>query len=215
MNKVNYQKALENILEGLAINKDIPRKRLLLHACCAPCSSYVLEYLRAYFDITVLYYNPNITDREEYDKRVDELKRLVEIMKQPGWNISVTEGRYEPERFFEMTRGLEQIPEGGVRCFGCYEMRLKETARLAAEGGYDYFATTLTISPLKNAEKLNEIGEQLAQEFGVSHLPSDFKKKNGYKRSVELSEEYGLYRQNYCGCVFSANKNTVESVEKR
>lgn len=215
MNKVNYQKTLEKILEGLAINKDIPRKRLLLHACCAPCSSYVLEYLREYFDITVLYYNPNITDREEYDKRVDELKRLVEIMKQPVWNINVTEGRYEPERFFEMACGLEQIPEGGVRCFGCYEMRLRETARMAAEGGYDYFATTLTISPLKNAEKLNEIGERLAQEFGVSHLPSDFKKKNGYKRSVELSEEYGLYRQNYCGCVFSANRNTVESVEKR
>lgn len=223
MNKVNYQKALERILEGLETDKGIPKKRLLLHACCAPCSSYVLEYLREYFDITVLYYNPNITDREEYDKRVEELKRLVEIMRKPEqteteaaetsdgeagilpeWNITVEEGPYEPDAFFEMARGLEAIPEGGVRCFGCYEMRLRETARRAAEGGYDFFATTLTISPLKNAEKLNEIGERLAAEYGVSHLPSDFKKKNGYKRSVELSEQYGLYRQNYCGCVFSA-----------
>lgn len=206
MNKVNYQKALEKILEGLAIDKDVPKKRLLLHACCAPCSSYVLEYLRDCFDITVLYYNPNITEQNEYNKRVEELKRLALIMEKPGSSISVLEGNYDPELFFDMARGLEQMPEGGVRCFGCYEMRLRETARLAAEGHYDYFATTLTISPLKNAEKLNEIGEQLGMEYGVAHLPSDFKKKNGYKRSVELSEEYGLYRQNYCGCVFSEKR---------
>ncbi len=229
MNKVNYQKALERILGSLELHNGEPRKRLFLHACCAPCSSYVLEYLRDYFDITLFYYNPNITDREEYEKRVEELKRLAAIMQRQdveltcqsdnqnsgfsvqtenlparkNWFIEVEEGLYEPNRFFEMARGLEEIPEGGPRCFGCYEMRLRETARRAAEGGYDYFATTLTISPLKNAEKLNEIGERLAAEYGVAHLPSDFKKKNGYKRSVELSEQYGLYRQDYCGCIYS------------
>ena len=206
MNKVNYQKALEKILEGLEKGSDLPKKRLLLHACCAPCSSYVLEYLREYFEITLLYYNPNITNRDEYTKRVEELKKLAEIMRQPGYGIWVVEWAYDPQLFFDMARGLEELPEGGVRCFGCYEMRLGETARLAAEGGYDYFATTLTISPLKNAEKLNEIGERLAGEYGVAHLPSDFKKKNGYKRSVELSDEYGLYRQDYCGCVFSEKR---------
>ena len=206
MNKVNYQKELEKILEKLDTEKDGPRKRLLLHACCAPCCSYVLEYLREYFDITVLYYNPNITEKDEYDKRVEELRRLVEIMsrrEEGSWNIRMEEGPYVPEQFFKMAQGLEAIPEGGIRCFGCYEMRLRETARRAAEGGYDYFTTSLTISPLKNAEKLNEIGNQLEKEYGVACLHSDFKKKNGYKRSVELSEEYGLYRQDYCGCVYS------------
>ena len=210
MNRVNYQKELEKLLESLDREKDPcgKKKRLLLHACCAPCSSYVLEYLRDKFEITVLYYNPNITEREEYEKRCAELKRLAERMNReasalpPGY-ILVEEGAYEPQLFFEAAKGLESLPEGGERCFRCYELRLRETARIAAERGFDYFTTTLTISPLKNAEKLNEIGGRMAEEYGVAFLPSDFKKKNGYRRSVELSEQYGLYRQDYCGCIFS------------
>ena len=210
MNRVNYQKELEKLLDSLDREKDPggKKKRLLLHACCAPCSSYVLEYLRDKFEITVLYYNPNITEREEYEKRCAELKRLAERMNReasalpPGY-ILVEEGAYEPQLFFEAAKGLEKVPEGGERCFRCYELRLRETARIAAERGFDYFTTTLTISPLKNADKLNEIGTRLAEEYGAAFLPSDFKKKNGYRRSVELSEEYGLYRQDYCGCIFS------------
>ena len=206
MNRVNYQKELEKLLESLDREKD-PRgkkKRLLLHACCAPCSSYVLEYLRDKFEITVLYYNPNITEREEYEKRCAELKRLAGRMnEETSDGILVEEGAYEPQLFFEAAKGLEKVPEGGERCFRCYELRLRETARIAAERGFDYFTTTLTISPLKNADKLNEIGTRLAEEYGAAFLPSDFKKKNGYRRSVELSEEYGLYRQDYCGCIFS------------
>lgn len=167
----------------------------------------MLEYLRQYFDITVLYYNPNITEREEYEKRAAEQKRLIREMNEEADGdcknrIQAEEGRYDPERFFAAAKGLELVPEGGERCFKCYEIRLREAARIAREQGFDYFTTTLTISPLKNADKLNEIGNRLAEEYGVAFLPSDFKKKNGYKRSVELSEKYGLYRQDYCGCVF-------------
>lgn len=203
----NYQKELDKILEGIKENgeKSIEENRppsLFLHACCAPCSSYVLEYLSEYFEITVFYYNPNISPKEEYEKRVEEMKRLISEMKFQ-YPVKLVEGSYHPEEFYAMAKGLEEIPEGGERCFRCYRMRLEETARLAKEGGYDYFTTTLTISPLKNAAKLNEIGEELSCIYQVTHLPSDFKKKNGYKRSVELSAEHGLYRQNYCGCVFS------------
>lgn len=200
MNKINYQKELDRLTEDFVKKNEVPK--LLLHSCCAPCSSYCLEYLSQYFEITVLYYNPNIYPEEEYAKRAEEQERLISEMnfKYP---VRLIKGRYEPEKFFEMAKGLEDIREGGERCFKCYELRLREAAALAKEGGYDYFTTTLTISPLKNAQKLNEIGIQLSEEYGVKHLPSDFKKKNGYKRSVELSAEYGLYRQNYCGCVFS------------
>ena len=206
MNKVNYQKQLDELLRQLPEKES--KKKLLLHSCCAPCSSYVLEYLRQYFDITVLYYNPNITEREEYEKRAAEQKRLIREMNEEADGdcknrILVEEGRYDPERFFAAAKGLELVPEGGERCFKCYEIRLREAARIAREQGFDYFTTTLPISPLKNADKLNEIGNRLAEEYGVAFLPSDFKKKNGYKRSVELSEKYGLYRQDYCGCVFS------------
>lgn len=201
----NYQKELEKVLEKI---EDAPT--LFLHSCCAPCSSYVLEYLRAFFKITVFYYNPNISMEEEYRKRVIEQKRLIAAYneaiadgKVQGYPIDIVEGDYEPEKFFRMAKGMEQCPEGGERCFACYELRLRETAKQALAGNYDYFATTLTISPLKNAQKLNDIGEALAQEYGVTWLPSDFKKKNGYKRSIELSAEYDLYRQNYCGCVYS------------
>ena len=202
MNKVNYQSELEKLIKQLPDRY----RRLFLHSCCAPCSSYCLEYLRKYFDVTVFYYNPNISFGEEYRHRVEELKRLVEELNEDaagGNPIELEEGPYEPERFFEAVKGMEDCPEGGERCFVCYELRLREAAKRAAEGGYDFFTTTLTISPLKNAQKLNEIGQRLGEEYGVACLPSDFKKKGGYQRSIELSREHELYRQDYCGCVFS------------
>ena len=200
MQKRNYQRELEQTLSGLEKENKVPT--LLLHACCAPCSSYVLEYLSAYFQITVLYYNPNISPASEYEKRVEELHRLVKEL--PAVHpITVIDGVYEPEKFYEMARGMELVPEGGERCFACYRLRLEETARIAREQGFDYFTTTLSISPLKNAEKLNIIGEELAGIYQVDYLHSDFKKKNGYKRSIELSCQNGLYRQDYCGCIYS------------
>lgn len=175
---------------------------MFLHSCCAPCSSYVLEYLSQYFEITVFFYNPNISSREEYRKRADELRRMVGEM-EFSHPVHLIEGEYHPEDFFAMAKGMEDLEEGGERCFACYRMRMEEAARLAGEGGFDYFTTTLSISPLKNAAKINEIGEELAEIYKTPHLPSDFKKKNGYKRSIELPRQYGLYRQDYCGCVFS------------
>ncbi len=221
MNRVrNYQKELDSIIENLSARQmagagegTVQRPRLLLHACCAPCSSYCMEYLRAYFDLTLFYYNPNITEDAEYRKRVEEEKRLIAALnaqpyenleRQTGENIiKLLEGDYDPARFYEITKGLEQCPEGGERCFRCYELRLRESAEAARRLQFDYFTTTLTISPLKNAARLNEIGERLGVEYGVAYLPSDFKKRNGYKRSIELSKEYHLYRQDYCGCVYS------------
>lgn len=196
----NYQKELDKQLEEIIIEGNVPS--LLLHSCCAPCSSYVLEYLSLYFRITDFYYNPNISPQKEYKERRDELLRLIDELP-VAHPVTFMEGNYEPERFFELTKGLEELKEGGERCFRCYELRLREAAAMAKRLGLDYFATTLTISPLKNAQKLNDIGEALAEEYGVRYLASDFKKKNGYRRSVELSAEYDLYRQNYCGCVFS------------
>ncbi|MDE7427674.1 MAG: epoxyqueuosine reductase QueH [Lachnospiraceae bacterium] len=212
MNHRNYQRELDKIIEDISAAAGcVPT--LFLHSCCAPCSSYVLEYLRKYFKITVFYYNPNITEDTEYRKRVAEQKRLIvaynkkltELVegKQGGYLIQVIEGDYEPQCFYEIAKGLEQCPEGGERCFACYELRLRETAKRAQAGAFDYFTTTLSISPLKNAAKLNEIGERLAQEYNTPWLPSDFKKRDGYKRSIELSKEYDLYRQDYCGCVYS------------
>ena len=200
MNQRNYQRELDRILAEFQAEAKVPR--LFLHSCCAPCSSYVLEYLSQYFEITVYYYNPNIFPAEEYDKRVEEQRRLILAMDfvHPAGFIAAP---YEPEVFYREVKGYESDPEGGDRCLKCYELRLRAAAALAAEKGYDYFTTTLTISSLKRADKLNEIGERLAGEYGVAFLPSDFKKKNGYKRSVELSKEYGLYRQDYCGCVYS------------
>lgn len=213
----NYSKELDKIIEEQIKDGAGKRKTLLLHSCCAPCSSYVMEYLREYFDVTVFYYNPNITEDEEYRKRAEEQKRLIaEYNRQVeegvfknmystlrAHKIEVIEGDYEPESFYRIAKGLERCPEGGERCLLCYELRLRTTAQLAAGKGFDYFTTTLTISPMKNAEKLNEIGELMGREYGGSFLPSDFKKKNGYKRSVELSGLFGLYRQDYCGCVYS------------
>lgn len=251
MNAVrNYQKELDKIIDRItgkttggrtdgAAEKTTRPLKLFLHSCCAPCSSYVLEYLRAYFQITVFYYNPNISWESEYRKRVEEQKRLIAAYNAEARNcnrgkenhpeagncnrgkenypeatgsdgrgmeaypIEILEGDYDPERFFDIAKGLEQCPEGGERCFACYELRLRRTAELASAGGYDYYATTLTISPLKNAVKLNEIGERLAGEYGVDWLPSDFKKRGGYQRSIVLSKEYDLYRQDYCGCIYS------------
>lgn len=212
MNTINYAKELEQLLK----KEEIKGKHLFLHSCCAPCSSYVLEYLRSFFSITVFYYNPNITEDGEYRKRVAEQKRLIGIFNEMGdaYPITILEGDYVPEQFFAMSRGYEKCPEGGERCFRCYEMRLRETALRAKEAGADYFATTLTISPLKNASKINEIGQQLAEEIRVPFLPSDFKKKNGYKRSIELSREYDLYRQDYCGCIFSKAARENEKEQK-
>ena len=197
---INYQKELEKIINS--IQQEGETKTLLLHSCCAPCSSYVLEYLSQYFRITLFYYNPNIYPKEEFYKRVEEQKRLISEL--PVKNkINFIEGRFDSDRFYEISKGLEKEKEGGQRCFNCYELRLRETAILAKEQGFDYFTTTLSISPYKNAKKLNEIGFKLSQEYNIEYLFSDFKKKNGYKRSIELSEQYNLYRQDYCGCVFS------------
>lgn len=198
--KINYQKKLDALISDLQKNGKIPK--LLLHSCCAPCSSYVLEYLSQYFKITVFYYNPNIYPEEEYSRRVEEQKRLINSM--PAKNkIDFIERGYDPQEFYDCVKGLEHIPEGGERCFACYRLRLERAAELAKELGADYFTTTLSISPYKNAAKLNEISEELGELYSVSALPADFKKREGYKRSCQLSAEYGLYRQDYCGCVFS------------
>ncbi len=178
------------------------KPRLLLHACCAPCSSAVLERISDSFKISILYYNPNITEEREYQKRLEELKRFL-LSFDKKKEIKVIDGRYQPEEFFEMSKGLEQEKERGKRCYLCYQMRLKEAAKLAKELGFDYFTTTLSLSPHKNSNWINEIGETLAKDYQISFLYSDFKKKNGYKRSLELSEKYQLYRQNYCGCIYS------------
>lgn len=188
--------------------------RLFCTAVVHHAKSYVLEYLSQYFEITVFFYNPNISLEEEYRKRVAEIRRLVAEMSFTH-PVHIMEGTYDPQIFYEMARGLERVPEGGERCFKCYRLRMEEVAKLAKEGNYDYFTTTLSISPLKNAEKINEIGEALAEIYEVKHLPSDFKKKNGYKRSIELSHEYGLYRQNYCGCVFSKREQEEKMKQKQ
>ena len=238
VNKVNYSKELEKRIQGFQRNGEVPK--LLLHACCAPCSSHCLEYLREFFDVTVFFYNPNITEREEYYKRVAEEKRLIkEYNKQvdtqnfdgmrsdeKARKIGIIEGEYDVNEYLDAVRGLEDVPEGGERCRKCFELRLRETAEIAAKEGFEYFTTTLTISPLKNADVLNEVGAQAAEYvnekiavgmqalgggFGengddggkVVFLPSDFKKKEGYKRSIELSQKFGLYRQDYCGYGFS------------
>ena len=196
----NYSKELDALIEKN--KRENIKPKLMLHACCACCASYVLEYLSEHFEIYLLFYNPNITSEEEYDYRYSELKRLVCEM-ELSEKVSIVDSDYSPDVFMDRVKGLENEPEGGERCMVCYEMRLREAAVYAAQGGFDYFTTTLSISPLKNAQKINEIGEKLGREYNVKHLPSDFKKKEGYKQSVELSAQYDLYRQNFCGCVYS------------
>lgn len=208
MNKRNLQRELEERIranEALGI-----RPRLLLHVCCAPCSSYCLEYLEQYFDITVFFYNPNIDREEEYRKRAEEEKRLLASMPFVH-GVHFLEGKYDPQVFYQLIKGHEKDPEGGERCRICFTQRLREAAFVAKDLGMEYFTTSLTISPMKDAQLLWEIGNAAGEEFGVAYLPSDFKKKNGYKRSVELSRQYGLYRQDYCGCSFSrGNRPSLE-----
>lgn len=206
MNKRNYQKELDRLIERY--QKEGRTPSVLLHVCCAPCSSYCLEYLSDYFDITVYYYNPNITKPEEYAYRLSEEKRYIALRTDFRHPVGLTESEYDPKVFFEAVRGFEKEPEGGARCERCFRLRLEASAKKAKELGVDCFTTTLTISPLKNAALLNEIGEEMGERYGVMWLPSDFKKKEGYKRSIVLSREYDLYRQNYCGCVFSRNSET-------
>lgn len=209
-NQRNYQKEMEQVISRQKQDGHVPA--LLLHSCCAPCSSYVLETLSQDFSITVFYYNPNIYTEEEYWKRVEEQKEFIRRL--PAVHpISFMEGVYDKENFYQTVKGMEQIPEGGERCFACFRLRLGEAVKKAKEGNFDYVTTTLTISPMKNAGKLNEIGEELCKKEGVCWLPSDFKKKNGYKRSTELSREYGMYRQDYCGCVFSLREREQEKKE--
>ena len=206
MNKRNYQKELDRLIERY--QKEGRTPSVLLHVCCAPCSSYCLEYLSEYFDITVYYYNPNITKPEEYAYRLSAEKRYIALRTDFRHPVGMTESEYDPKVFFEAVKGLEKEPEGGARCEKCFRLRLEASAKKAKELGVDCFTTTLTISPLKNAALLNEIGEEMGERYGVMWLPSDFKKKEGYKRSIVLSHEYDLYRQNYCGCVFSRNSET-------
>ena len=198
--KINYQIEMER--ELARIQADGRRPRLLLHSCCAPCSSFVLERLMNVFDLTVFYYNPNIAPREEFLRRVEEQQRLIDAMPHER-PIDLIQGEYDDREFYELARGHEQDPEGGERCTACFRLRLGKTAEVAAQGGFDYFTTTLSISPLKDAQRLNAIGAALSAETGVPYLFSDFKKRNGYKRSCELSAQYGLYRQDYCGCIYS------------
>ena len=200
MEKQNYSILLEKTIAK--IQKEGLKPRLLLHACCAPCSSYVLEYLAEHFDITVFFFNPNISPKSEYEFRENELSRLIGEMPLPS-EIKLVSGEYHPEDFYDMAKGLEALAEGGERCKRCYRMRLLASAQYAKGNGFDYFTTTLSISPYKNAEWLNSIGKELGDEIGIEYLFSDFKKKNGYKRSCELSDIYNLYRQDYCGCEFS------------
>lgn len=194
---MNYDLLMEEQIKNLEEGST-----LLMHACCAPCSSACLERLGNYFDISIFYYNPNITDKDEYLKRVDEIKKFISCFK-TKYPIKLIEGRYEPDKFFKISKGLENEPERGKRCFECYKLRLSETAKVASELNFDYFCTTLTLSPYKNAVWLNEIGEELNSNYTSTYLYSDFKKRNGYKRSIELSKEFDLYRQDYCGCVYS------------
>ncbi len=218
---MNYQKQLDELIQK---NKN-ERKSLLLHSCCAPCSSYVLEYLREYFDITVFFYNPNISSKGEYEKRLQEEIRLIEAYNKQVESgnfenmhstvnagvIQVIQAPYEPSLFYEEVKGYEQLGEGSERCKRCFRLRLRKSAETARQNGFDYFTTTLTISPLKNAEWLNEIGREEGEKEGILFLPSDFKKRDGYKRSIELSGEFGLYRQDFCGCGFSK----AESMARR
>ena len=211
MNKINYQIELDKIIEKNKREDITPS--LLLHSCCAPCSGYTIEYLSNYFNITVLYYNPNITPKEEYEKRKSEQIRLINSM--PTKNkVSFLDCDYDSDSFFDIAKGYENCREGGERCFRCYELRLRKTVETAKEKGFDCFCTTLSISPLKNAQKINEIGYKLQDEYNTAWLPSDFKKREGYKRSIELSREYNLYRQDFCGCIYSKLQNEEKKNEQ-
>ena len=212
MNKINYQKIMEDLIRENCTGEKVPS--LLLHSCCAPCSSYCIACLAKHFHVTVFYYNPNIYPPEEYHMRAAEQKRFIGEFP-TEYPVHFAEGVYDTERFYEMARGMETLPEGGKRCFACYRMRLAEAAEYAKSHGFDFFTTTLSISPLKNAEKLNEIGKELQETSGVKYLFSDFKKKEGYKKSTEISKEYHMYRQYYCGCVYSKRDRDIQIAEQQ
>ena len=197
---MNYDLEMEKQIKELEEGE-----KLFLHACCAPCSSAVLERLSSFFEITIFYYNPNITEKEEYEKRIQEINRLLSLVN-TRYPIHLLEGMYEPEKFMKIAKGLEEEKERGKRCYLCYQLRLEETAKMAEELGFSHFATTLTLSPHKNSHWINEIGKNLEKKYQTRYLYSDFKKKEGYKRSIELSKQYNLYRQDYCGCIYSKRK---------
>ena len=200
--KQNYQKQMDAVVASLPQGE---RPRLLLQSCCGPCSSYVLEALTPFFRVTVLYYNPNIQPRAEYDLRLENQRKIIAALPTPS-AVDILECDYDGEKYDAAVKGLESEPEGGARCTVCFRLRLEETAKRASELGYDWFCTTLTVSPHKDAERLNQIGKALGERYGVPFLPSDFKKREGYKRSIQLSKEYELYRQDYCGCLFSKSE---------
>lgn len=210
MNKINYQKILDEKIREL--EGEDTTKSLLLHACCAPCSSYTLSYLSNYFEITIYFYNPNIDTEEEYLTRNEELSRLIKEMPMKN-KVELLTPQYDRERYIEIARGREDVKEGGIRCFYCYDLRMEEAARVASVLKKDFFTTTLSISPHKNAEWLNRLGEKYSKKYGVEYLYSDFKKKGGYQRSIELSKEYGLYRQDYCGCEYS-KKEAIDRAKR-
>ena len=209
---MNYNKVMEEKIETILKSGEVPR--ILLHSCCAPCSTHVIDTLSPCFDITVLYYNPNIEPYEEYEKRKQEEVRFISEYQAKN-KLDILDVQHENELFREMARGLEDVPEGGARCIKCYYLRMEKTAKLAREHGYDYFATTLTVSPLKNSQKLNDIGRILSEQYGIQYLYSDFKKKEGYKHSIEMARVYDLYRQDYCGCVFSKEQREKEKQKQR
>lgn len=202
--KINYDIKLQNIIDSL---DNVPK--LLLHSCCAPCSSAVLERLTKYFDITIIYYNPNIEPYEEYEKRKKEEIKFIKEFNNIN-KLDIIDCDYDNIKYHKLVKGLEDEKEGGARCHKCYKLRLEYTAKKAKELNFDYFATTLTVSPYKNSQVLNQIGESLEKEYNIKYLYSDFKKKDGYKRSIEMSKEYNLYRQNYCGCIYSKRNNIEE-----
>jgi predicted adenine nucleotide alpha hydrolase (AANH) superfamily ATPase len=204
---INYQLNLDDELKSIIGKNKTPT--LLLHSCCAPCSSYVLEYLSEYFRKMIFYYNPNIYPEEEYYHRIEEQKKFISVFKS-GNPINFIEGKYDTGSFYNIARSYENEKEGGLRCFRCYELRMEEAALTASKLNFDYFTTTLSVSPYKNAEKLNEIGQVLSKKYRIKYLYADFKKKNGYKRSIELSNEYGLYRQDYCGCIYSKKERELK-----
>ncbi|MDD3241544.1 MAG: epoxyqueuosine reductase QueH [Bacilli bacterium] len=209
--KVNYQLELDKIISEIEIKSEIPT--LLLHSCCAPCSSYVLEYLSNYFKITILYYNPNIYPKREYDRRRKEQQELIDKLVVKN-KVEMLSYDYNSLPFFEITKGLENLKEGDIRCHKCYKLRLEEAATVAKDKGFDYFTTTLSISPHKDSQIINQIGKELEEKYKVNYLYSDFKKKEGYKRSIELSKDYGLYRQDYCGCIFSITERKQQDEDK-
>lgn len=211
MEKINYQRSLDEIIEQL--EKTGRASSLLLHSCCGPCSSYILEYLAPYFRIELLFDNPNIQPREEYEKRLEEQKKIIQHIQAPH-GLTLHEGIYDTKRYFQAVDGLTHLGEGSERCFACYQFRMESAAQLAVNLSCEYFATTLSISPYKNAAKINEIGEAIAKQFDVKHLPNDFKKRGGYQRSIVLCKEWDIYRQHYCGCIFSQREMEQKQAEQ-